>query len=127
MKQAAETYLVRNIHHLDRVIKQLAILLPDRQFYQPEIYEAPFVADREQLKTMAAKLHSFAYRGDKQLQARYYQLLSSYQDRLDELVRSKRQIWEETLLEADLEIKAALLLLTLSQHEYLLKRLKTYN
>ena len=127
MKQTAETYLASNIHHLDRVIKQLAILLPDRQFYQPEIHEVPFVTDREQLKIMAAKLHSFAYRGDKQLQARYYQLLSSYQDRLDELVRSKRQIWEETLLEADLEIKAALLLLTLSQHEYLLKRLKTYN
>ena len=61
MKQTAETYLASNIHHLDQVIKQLAILLPDRQFYQPEIHEVPFVTDRKQLKTMAAKLHSFGF------------------------------------------------------------------
>ena len=127
MNQTAETYLASNIHHLDQVIKQLAILLPDRQFYQPAIHEAPFVTDREQLKTMAAKLHSLDYRGDKQLQDSYYQLLYSYHDRLDELVRSKRQIWDATLLEAASEIKAALLLLTLSRIESLLKRLKTYN
>lgn len=121
-----ERYLVKNMAHLDLILEQVVILLPESYFYKPEIKEEYFLSIRQELDLLRRQSLSVAYRYDKRLLSKYIQLNRKYEEELKKVSAINRQKFLEDLLVETEEI-TVICLYNLIRYYKLLKHLRTFN
>lgn len=121
-----EEYLIKNIEHLDFIIDQVLILLPESFFYKPDINNAYFKGLRSEISEVKQKMNSMAYRYDKGARKTYLELLKRYDWELSQRAEENRQSMLVGLKQEDEGMKLACLF-NLILYYRLLDRLRTFN
>lgn len=110
---------LENVEDIDQVLTRAVRLVPEREFYQPEIQKPYYQALREEIRFVIQKVNSTAYRAEKALRSRSKRLVKAYQKELSIMVGQKKSDLISYLLYFDRTYKELYLETLIRQHRLL--------
>ena len=110
---------LESVGDIDQVLVRAVRLVPEREFYQPEIQESYYQALREEIRFVIQKANSTAYRAEKALRNRFKRLVKAYQNELSVMVAQKKNDLISYLLYFDRTYKELYLETLIRQHRLL--------
>lgn len=110
---------IEELEMIDDMIIAVIKLIPARYFYHPYIEQSIYQKKREEIERQRTKMYSFAYRKDRAVRLRFYQLVKNYQEEIDDLVWQLKNNLALDLLYLDVESKCEFLEEKIMKHRLL--------